>query len=78
MFAKILLCLDGSSLSEQLVPYTAEIAQRFGSRVVLLQVLQMSSALAVASVQGAEYVIEQERRRLSARLTSTLRESGPN
>jgi nucleotide-binding universal stress UspA family protein len=65
MFAKVLLCLDGSSLSEQLVPYTTEIAQRFGSQVVLLQVLQIPSALAAASAQGAENVIEEELRRLS-------------
>lgn len=76
MFAKILLCLDGSSLSEQLVPYTAEIAQRFGSRVVLLQVLQISSALAVASAQGAENVIEQELRRLSAEAHEYLERIG--
>ncbi|TFH34014.1 MAG: universal stress protein, partial [Dehalococcoidia bacterium] len=57
--------LDGSSLSEQMVPYAAEIAQRFGSQVVLLQVLQIPSSLAAASAQGAENVIEEELRRLS-------------
>ena len=65
MFGKILVCLDGSSLSEQIVPYATEVARRFGSRVVLLQVLQIPSSLAAASAQGAENVIEEELRRLS-------------
>lgn len=65
MFGKILVCLDGSSLSEQIVPYATEVARRFGSQVVLLQVLQIPSSLAAASAQGAENVIEEELRRLS-------------
>jgi len=65
MFDKILVCLDGSPLSEQVVPYSTEVAQRFGSRVVILQVLQIPSSLAAASAQGAENVIEEELRRLS-------------
>jgi nucleotide-binding universal stress UspA family protein len=65
MFGKILVCLDGSSLSEQIVPYATEVSRRFGSRVVLLQVLQIPSSLAAASAQGAENVIEEELRRLS-------------
>jgi len=65
MFGKILVCLDGSSLSEQIVPYATEVARRFGSRVVLLQVLQIPSSLAAASAQGAENVIEEELRRMS-------------
>jgi nucleotide-binding universal stress UspA family protein len=36
-FKKILVCLDGSILAEQILPYAAEQAQRFGSRVVLFQ-----------------------------------------
>jgi nucleotide-binding universal stress UspA family protein len=65
MFGKILVCLDGSNLSEQMLPYATEVAQRFGSRVVLLQVLQIPSSLAAASAQGAENVIEEELRRLA-------------
>jgi nucleotide-binding universal stress UspA family protein len=65
MFDRILVCLDGSSHSEQMVPYATEIARRFGSRVTLLQVLQIPSSLAAASAQGAENVIEEELRRLS-------------
>lgn len=65
MFDRILVCLDGSSHSEQMVPYGTEIAKRFNSRVTLLQVLQIPSSLAAASAQGAENVIEEELRRLS-------------
>ena len=65
MFDKILVCLDGSSHSEQMMPYASEIAARFGARVTLLQVLQIPSSLAAASAQGAENVIEEELRRLS-------------
>ncbi len=65
MFSKILLCLDGSSHSEQMVPYASEIAQRFGSQLILVQVIQIPSSLAAASAQGAEGVIEEEMRRLA-------------
>ncbi len=65
MFNKILVCLDGSSLSEQILPYATEVAQRFGSRVILLQVLQIPSSVAAASAQGAESIIEEEMRRLA-------------
>lgn len=39
MHEKILVCLDGSDLSEQILPYALEQAKRFGSRVVLLRVV---------------------------------------
>ncbi len=65
MFGKVLVCLDGSNLSEQMLPYATEIGRRFGSKVILLQVLQIPSALAAASAQGAENVIEEELRRLA-------------
>ncbi len=39
MLQKILVCLDGSSLAEQILPYATEQALRFGSKVVLLQVI---------------------------------------
>ncbi len=65
MFAKVLVCLDGSNLSEQMLPYGAEVSKRFGSKIILLEVLQIPSALAAASAQGAENVIEEELRRLA-------------
>ena len=38
MFEKILVCLDGSRLAEQILPYAGEQAIHFGSRVVLIHV----------------------------------------
>ncbi|HHE41433.1 MAG TPA: universal stress protein [Dehalococcoidia bacterium] len=65
MFNRILLCLDGTPLAEQMIPYAAEVAEKFGSELVLLQVLQVPSSLAAASAQGAESVIEEEMKRLA-------------
>lgn len=39
MFEKIAVCLDGSGLAEQILPYAAQTAQRFKSAVVLLRVV---------------------------------------
>jgi nucleotide-binding universal stress UspA family protein len=39
MFEKILVCLDGSELAKQILPYAAEEALRFQSKLVLLQVV---------------------------------------
>jgi nucleotide-binding universal stress UspA family protein len=38
MFKKILVCLDGSNLAEQILPYVKEQAKSFKSTVVLLHV----------------------------------------
>lgn len=38
MFKKILVCLDGSKLAEQILPYAKEQALSFNSKVVLLHV----------------------------------------
>jgi len=43
MFHKILVCLDGSKLAEQTLPYAAEQAARFGSSLVLFQVVSIAS-----------------------------------
>ncbi len=39
MFEKILVCLDGSELAEQILPYATEQAARLGSTVVLFEVV---------------------------------------
>jgi nucleotide-binding universal stress UspA family protein len=39
MFEKILVCLDGSEIAEQILPYAAEESLRFRSQVVLLHVV---------------------------------------
>lgn len=44
MLPKILVCLDGSSLAEQILPFATEVALGCGSRVVLLEVTLPPSA----------------------------------
>ena len=39
MFERILVCLDGSRLAEQIMPYATEEAIRFQGKLVLLQVV---------------------------------------
>jgi len=39
MFQRILVCLDGSKLAEQIMPYATEEAIRFQGKLVLLQVV---------------------------------------
>ena len=43
MFEKILVCLDGSSLAEQIIPYATEEATKFKSKLILLRVFEFSS-----------------------------------
>ncbi len=45
MFKKILVCLDGSHLAEQILPYATEQAKRFNSKIILLQVITDSAAI---------------------------------
>jgi nucleotide-binding universal stress UspA family protein len=40
MFKRILVCLDGSKLAEQIMPYATEEAIHFQGKLVLLQVVQ--------------------------------------
>jgi nucleotide-binding universal stress UspA family protein len=40
MFERILVCLDGSKLAEQIIPYATEEAIHFQGKLVLLQVVQ--------------------------------------
>ncbi len=45
MFEKILVCLDSSDLAEQVLPYAAEVARRFKSNLILLEVTATPSAV---------------------------------
>ena len=62
MFKKILVSLDGSKLAEQILPYAEAQALQFDSRLVLLQVITVSSA-AIAGVgpvpSSGEIIAEQ-------------------
>jgi nucleotide-binding universal stress UspA family protein len=49
MFERILVCLDGSELAEQILPYAIEQALRFNSKLTLLQVVTIPSSVYTAS-----------------------------
>lgn len=53
MFNKIMVCLDGSELAEQIMPYATEQALHFSSKVVLLRVVSLSAAM-ITPVPGVE------------------------
>lgn len=52
MFEKILVCLDGSDLAEQILPVIEEEAVRFG-KVILLRVVAMPEVTLPLGVPGA-------------------------
>jgi nucleotide-binding universal stress UspA family protein len=52
MFEKILVCLDGSKLAEQILPFATEEALRFRSKVVLLHVVPETSIVS-PNIPGA-------------------------
>ncbi len=57
MFQKILVCLDGSKLAEQIMPYVAEQAARFGSNLVLFQVVNLSAIPAPSGIESATIAV---------------------
>jgi nucleotide-binding universal stress UspA family protein len=78
MFEKILVCLDGSRLAEQILPYATEQAIRFKSKVVLLQAFIIPSAIAAAGAQAAPAastdIIQEEANKLEAEAKVYLEE----
>jgi nucleotide-binding universal stress UspA family protein len=58
MFKKILVCLDGSKLAEQIMPYAAEEAIHFLGKLILLQVVQEPVAFTPAIPGEAPLPIE--------------------
>ena len=49
MFERILVCLDGSKLAEQILPYATEEAIGFESKLILIQVMSMPTSVFMAS-----------------------------
>lgn len=47
MFKKIMVCLDGSDLAEQILPYAIEQASHFDSKIVLFRVFTESSLTSI-------------------------------
>jgi nucleotide-binding universal stress UspA family protein len=58
MFEKILVCLDGSDLAEQIIPYATEEALRFGNKLVLLQVVGTHGTVPVVAAGASAYAVE--------------------
>jgi nucleotide-binding universal stress UspA family protein len=56
MFEKILVCLDGSELAEQVLPYAAEEARRFCSQVTLLHVVPDPVMVSTGAAGGPEHL----------------------
>jgi nucleotide-binding universal stress UspA family protein len=56
MFEKILVCLDGSSLAEQILPYAIEQALHFHSKIVLLRVIRVPGS----ALPGEPELVEKE------------------
>jgi nucleotide-binding universal stress UspA family protein len=88
MFKKILVCLDGSKLAEQIVPYAAEEAIHFDGKLVLLQVVQEPVAFSpgipgdapvpietAAMVEGTKEALDRARDYLE-KLAGPLRKRG--
>jgi nucleotide-binding universal stress UspA family protein len=84
MSIKILVCLDGSSFAEQILPYVTELSTRFQSKVVLLQVFSIPSAVSVTggeaglteALTGQFQAAENDAKSYLARVAQPLRESG--
>jgi len=57
VFQNILVCLDGSKLAEQILPYAAEQAARFGSSLVLFQVVNLASVPAPTGIESVPVAV---------------------
>jgi nucleotide-binding universal stress UspA family protein len=76
MFERILVCLDGSDLAEQILPYATEQALRFGSKVVLLQVVTIPALVAATATPGTGAIVRDELDREAAKARRYLRRAG--
>ncbi len=45
MFEKVVICLDGSKLAEQILPFVTAGAIKFNSKIVLLRVMDVPTAI---------------------------------
>ena len=75
MFEKILVCLDGSKLAEQILPYATEQALRFNSKMALLRVMTMPGSAYVGAEgisAGIVDIIDEEIRRQEPQIRAYL------
>ena len=83
MFDRILVCLDGSSLAEQVLPCATEMAERFGSKMILLRVIDLSGYIYLPGVVVFKPLLtsrnqrdEREAREYLERVALPLQEKG--
>jgi nucleotide-binding universal stress UspA family protein len=79
MFELILLPLDGSALAEEAIPYGVAHAQRFGSELVLLRILDPLPGAGGVSEETLEKASQRSREMALdylGRLTEHVREAG--
>jgi nucleotide-binding universal stress UspA family protein len=84
MFQRILVCLDGSTLAEQILPYASEEAARFDSSVVLFQVVNVPTTVTAPAIEPVPIPVPLERleaeesaaKAYLERLAQPLREKG--
>ena len=86
MFKTILVCLDGSKLSEQILPYATEEALHFHSKLVLLQVVGGHGTVPIVAGIASSHAVdaaakqtekeESEARACLETLAQPLREKG--
>jgi nucleotide-binding universal stress UspA family protein len=60
MFSKILVCLDGSKLAEQVLPYAIEQALHFKSQLVLLSVIVPANSTSTVWEPAPKELVEKE------------------
>jgi len=78
MFERILVCLDGSKLAEQILPYATEQALKFESKVTLLQVMTVPSSVSAAAGAAAQTgdIMKEESQRREADIRAYLDKVG--
>lgn len=84
MSYNILVCLDGSPLAEQILPYATAQAERFGGHMVLLQVVGTPKAIYAPGIEAVPIAVpldqvpreEATAREYLERLAQPLRQVG--
>jgi nucleotide-binding universal stress UspA family protein len=76
MFKKILVCLDGSKLAEQVLPYATDVALGCGSKMVLLQVVASGVSISPGVSVQTPLSLEQDAKDYLAGVASSLMMGG--
>jgi len=76
MFKTILICLDGSNLAEQVVQYATDVALRYSSNVVLLQVVPSSVPITPGVSVKTSLSVEQSALEYLEGVASPMRKEG--